>query len=294
MLEIEERIVAPVTHSSGAEGLAETVHGGLRGLFSSTEIGRRVKDVLNGIQLAHPFHPAMTDVTLGAFTTAAVLDGMETVTGNGKEGATTAVIGMGLASATVTIASGLADWSDLYGQQRRVGLFHALTNITSTLLFGASFVMRLRGGGTVAKALSTTGFLTVLFGGYLGGDLAYRLGTQVNRNAWVKEPKEFVPAMREADLPPDKPTKVTVKGVNVVLVRQGDKIYAMNETCSHAHGPLSQGHLEDGSLVCPWHGSTYRLEDGRVVHGPSSFSQTHYEVQLRDGQIEVRAKVPRL
>jgi len=159
--------------------------------------------------------------------------------------------------------------------------------VLALILFTASLWRRLSGRREGANALSTAGFLSLLVGGYLGGDLAYRLGTQVRRNAWVSEPKQFTPVMKAEDLQPDQPTRATVQGVPILLVRRGETVYAMNEVCNHAGGPLAKGHLEDNSIVCPWHGSTYRLEDGTVVHGPSPYPQTHYEVRVREGQIEV-------
>lgn len=290
MLELEERIITPVARSGWADNLAGKLQNVLQGLFRGSEAGRRTKDFLNGTWLAHPLHPAVTDLPIGAWTTAVVLDGIGSLTGRDVQRQASAAIGVGLGGAALAAASGMADWADLHGEQRRVGMAHALSNVLATALFGASLWRRLSGNRSGASALSTAGFLSLALGGHLGGNLTYRLGTQVNRNAWTSEPKQFVPAMRDGDLPADQPTRVEVRGVPVMLVRRGDRVYAMNETCSHMGGPLSKGHLEDNAIVCPWHGSTYRLEDGSVVHGPSPFPQTHYEVRVRDGQIEVCAE----
>ena len=60
--------------------------------------------------------------------------------------------------------------------------------------------------------------------------------------------------------------------------------------CAHLGGPLSEGTLKDGSVVCPWHGSEFDLEDGHVINGPATQEQPTYRVRERDGGIEV--KVP--
>jgi nitrite reductase/ring-hydroxylating ferredoxin subunit len=75
----------------------------------------------------------------------------------------------------------------------------------------------------------------------------------------------------------------------VLLVRKGQRIYAIAETCSHLGGPLSEGTLEDLSVRCPWHGSRFSLEDGRVLEGPSVHVQPILDVRVRDGRVEVRA-----
>jgi nitrite reductase/ring-hydroxylating ferredoxin subunit len=74
-----------------------------------------------------------------------------------------------------------------------------------------------------------------------------------------------------------------------VLRHQG-RICALAERCAHQGGPLSEGELQDGTITCPWHGSTFRVDDGSVVHGPSTFDQPCYETRVRDGFIEVKPR----
>jgi nitrite reductase/ring-hydroxylating ferredoxin subunit len=82
---------------------------------------------------------------------------------------------------------------------------------------------------------------------------------------------------------------VHANGMPILLLRQGERIYALGETCAHLGGPLAEGTLDGTSVVCPWHGSRYALEDGRVLDGPSAHAQPSFEVRVRNGQIEVRA-----
>jgi nitrite reductase/ring-hydroxylating ferredoxin subunit len=74
----------------------------------------------------------------------------------------------------------------------------------------------------------------------------------------------------------------------VLLVRRGERIYAIGETCAHLGGPLSEGKLEGASVRCPWHGSCFSLEDGRVLEGPSVHAQPVLDARIHNGQIEVR------
>ena len=75
----------------------------------------------------------------------------------------------------------------------------------------------------------------------------------------------------------------------MLLARADGGLRALANTCTHAGGPLDEGELADGCVTCPWHGSTFRLDDGSVVRGPASTPQPTYETRVRDGWIEVRA-----
>ena len=75
--------------------------------------------------------------------------------------------------------------------------------------------------------------------------------------------------------------------VDVVLARQHGRVCALVHSCSHLGGPLSEGTLKDGSVVCPWHGSEFALADGKVLNGPATQDQPCFRVRERDGQMEV-------
>jgi nitrite reductase/ring-hydroxylating ferredoxin subunit len=75
---------------------------------------------------------------------------------------------------------------------------------------------------------------------------------------------------------------------NLLLVRQGESIHALHDQCAHAGGPLSEGSLVDGCIECPWHGSRYRLADGRAMRGPTVYDQPRYEVRTTDSGYEAR------
>jgi nitrite reductase/ring-hydroxylating ferredoxin subunit len=110
----------------------------------------------------------------------------------------------------------------------------------------------------------------------------------MDHTAGYAPPEEFVGVMGDAELQENQPRRVEANGMPLLLVRSGTRIYAIAETCSHFGGPLSKGSLEDLTVRCPWHGSCYSLEDGRVIEGPSVHAQPVLEVRVRNGQIEVR------
>jgi nitrite reductase/ring-hydroxylating ferredoxin subunit len=77
---------------------------------------------------------------------------------------------------------------------------------------------------------------------------------------------------------------------DVLLARQRGRVCALAHSCSHLGGPLSDGTLKDGSVVCPRHGSEFALEDGHVINGPATVNQPCLDVREQTGKIEVRAR----
>ena len=78
--------------------------------------------------------------------------------------------------------------------------------------------------------------------------------------------------------------------LDLLLVRQHGQLCALAHSCSHLGGPLSDGTLKDGSVVCPWHGSEFALADGRVINGPATHDQPCLDVRERNGWIEVKQR----
>lgn len=134
-----------------------------------------VGTLLRGGWIGHPIHPALVNVTVGAWTSAVVLD----VFGR-QSTAAKHLIGVGLVSAPATIATGWADWSTMNTRQRRVGLIHAGSNATGVFLFLGSYLRRRTTTDVTSKALAVAGLAAVSVGGFIGGHLAYATGTADN------------------------------------------------------------------------------------------------------------------
>jgi nitrite reductase/ring-hydroxylating ferredoxin subunit/uncharacterized membrane protein len=252
--------------------------------------GRQVRDLLHGTWLGHPLHPALTDVPLGAWTAALVLDLLGGLTGRRAFGrGADAAVALGLAGALGAAAAGLTDWQHLAARPRRVGLLHGLLNVGATGLYGLSFLLRRRAARAAGGRVAVLGYATAVVAAYLGGELVYRERIGVSHVAGQTPPREFVPVLPTVELYEGRPRRVQAGGMAVLLVRRGDRFYALAETCSHLGGPLAEGRLEGDSVVCPWHGSRFALADGRVLEGPAVFPQPCLETRIRDGWIEVRA-----
>lgn len=242
-----------------------------------------LRDGLHGRWLGHPLHPVLVQVPIGAWLSAAVLDLLPA-----RKGATV-LVGLGLAGAGPAALAGWVDWAELRREQQRVGVVHAVANVTGVALYGASLVARIRGQRLRGRTLGFAGLAVVSAGGALGGHLAYRQAAGANHAEGVGD--RVGPGWHAlgsvAEFPVGEPVRRMLGEVPVVVVRDsaGD-VHVLAERCSHLGGPLSQGAVVDGCVRCPWHGSTFRLADGWNVQGPATAPQPVFPTRVVDGQVE--------
>lgn len=259
--------------------------------------GRRTQDALHGTWLGHPLHPAAATLPIGTWTLAFGLDAAETL-GLSKSGAAgkaaDIALSVGAAGAVVAAVSGIMDWRKIHGRERRTGLVHAAVNSTALGLTLGSLALRRRGRRGPARALSAAGWLALMGGAWLGGHMVYRRGVGTDHADRSREPRDFVPVIAVEALEEDRPQRVAVYDaaaraeVGIVIVQHRGRVHAMGSRCSHMGGPLDEGWVQEGGLVCPWHGSRYCLASGAVMNGPSTAPQPRYEVRVKDGMVEVR------
>jgi len=243
-----------------------------------------VKDLLNGRWLGHPLHSAITDLPIGLLLGTVVLDLV------GQPAAADIALVLTIVTMLLAALAGLADYSDTDGTARTRSTTHATLMTVALVVLIVSLV--LRAGDPADRilpiALSILGFLVVTAGAFIGGDVVYVLGNMVDRHAfrgagtkWIKLDTGEVADL--AALPDATPTKMRAGINDLVVVRIGDTVHAMHAVCAHAGGPLDKGTVVDGCVVCPWHGSRFRLADGRVVRGPAVYDQPSYELRAAEG-----------
>ncbi len=253
-----------------------------------------VKDALSGVALGHPAHPMLVTVPIGAVTSAVVLDVL-----GGDQRAARRLVALGLFSAVPAALSGLSDWSDTRGAERRVGIAHLALNAAGLSLLGASWWTRrpradrpfLPGSvaGSVAGPLLSVAGLSLLGGsGWLGGHLSYAMGVGVDTTAFQRPPTTWTDAVAEADLVEGRPVAVTVEDTPVLLLRTAGGVRALGDRCTHRGAPLHEGLVADGCIECPWHGSRFDLADGSVVRGPATRPAPVFETRVVDGRVQVR------
>lgn len=289
---VPSRVAVPLVsfleRSVRLAGVTDLVHGRLgrwRKRAYSTRLGGLCLDLLHGrLGLGHPLHPAATDLPIGLWIAASVVD----IWGGHADVAL--VLGaVGAAGGLVAVASGIADWSVTDGPDRRVGFVHGSGNVVALGLQGVALYGRAAGLSDLALGFGLASVTLVVLAGYLGGHLVFARGTMVDHTAWQLGPLDWSRAAPLEDLPDGAGVAVTVEGRNILLARSGGTVLAIDGLCSHA-GALLNCPGGEPIAECPLHGSRFRMTDGRAVRGPASFAQPVLQARVADGWVEVRSR----
>ncbi len=244
----------------------------------------RMAALLHGRWLGHPLHAAAVQLPLGFLLSATLADRLK-----GGERAARALLGMTVLSAVPASAAGLADAGKANVEQQRVAALHAGLNVLALGLTGVGWVRHRRGKGQLAT-LAASGVMGT--SAFVGGHLSYRMATGANHAAGLVDrlPDGWTDLGPLADLPEAQPVRRQVGDVLVVVVRYGGEVSCLVEECSHLSGPLSEGEVVDGCVVCPWHGSTFDLLSGQVRGGPAVSPQPVLAATVLDGRVHVRRR----
>ena len=207
------------------------------------------------------------------------------------------LIGAGVAVTVPAAATGLADWSALHRDQQRVGLVHAICQASAACMFLGSLAARASGRLRYGRVLSGCGLAVATVGAYLGGHLALRLGAGASHADQVSHLSGlgWHDLCDLRDLPDRRPVRRQLGYLSLLVYRQGGEVNVLSDRCSHLGGPLHQGRIvvERGvaCVTCPWHGSTFAIADGTVVHGPATARQPAFETRVTgDGRVELRPR----
>lgn len=266
------------------DGLADRVQPALQRLLSEHA---SVQDALAGRWLGAPLHPSLTDVAVGSLTAAVVLD----AAGPAERGLGDGPLVVAVAASLPTAVTGSADWAHLKGEERRIGTLHALGNATGLALNVASLCLRASGRRRAGRALSLTAFAVTAIAAHLGGQLAFGLGTRVNRTARAVSPGEFVDVLHASSVDDRELRRVELDGTAVLVARcAAGELCAISATCSHLGGPLDEGERHGDTVTCPWHGSRFDLRTGAVLSSPAVYAQPRYEVKEEAGRILLRGE----
>jgi len=156
---------------------AGKAHDFVRKTFDSTgKPGRAVESFLHGEWLGHSLHASITDVPIGSWTAAVVMDTVDAVRGKQELNAgADAALTLGIVGAAAAAVTG---WSD-YGKMRdpailRIGAIHASMNVTALGLMSLSLLLRRRKRREAGRWLALLGFAVVIASAFLGGEMVYR------------------------------------------------------------------------------------------------------------------------
>ena len=242
------------------------------------------KEALSGSWLGHPLHPLLTDLVVGAWASAAVLD---LLGGEARQAAADDLVAAGVLAALPTALTGVSDWAELQDGARRVGTAHALGNLAAVGLQSGSWLLRRRGRRSAAVGLSAGGLLVSGLSAWLGGHLSFGQGIGVDQTVFEDLPDSWTSLIDEDKLPEGKLVRRSANGTGVVLVRHRGRVHALTDRCSHRGCSLSEGSFDGTAITCGCHGSRFDLE-GRLLRGPATASQPALETRVRDDRVEVR------
>ena len=259
--------------------------------------GRPLRNLLHGTYLLrHPLHPAITDIPIGAWTVGVVADYAAHFTHAIPEAAGDVALIVGLLGALLAFVTGLTDFTDTFGLERRFANAHGITMTVVILVEAVSLFLRwFAGAGAhpVAVALSTVAWVVLLVGAWIGGHEVFGIAYPVNRNALIESgPDDWTPVGAAESVPAEGMVMVEANGMHVLLARDRGVICALSDVCTHVGAPLHEGSLQNGVITCPWHASGFRLRDGHCVRGPATMDLPALQVRETDGRVEVKLEAP--
>ena len=249
-------------------------------------------DALHGVPFGQPAHPALVRLPLGCWISAVLLDLF-----GGTERASAVLIAAGLAGTAPAAATGLAD--GVYQADPLLVLVQCgpVGQAGAATLFLGSLAARAGGRIGYGRALSASGLALASVGTYFGGHLALRLGAGTSHADQVSHLSGlgWHDLCDLAGLPDRRPVRRQLGYLSLLVFRQGGEVSVLSDRCSHLGGPLHQGRIlvERGAacVACPWHGSTFVIADGTVVHGPATARQPSFETRVTaDGRVELRPR----
>lgn len=259
---------------------------------------RWIKDLLHGTWLLrHPLHPAVTDVVVGAYTAVAVLDVVYLVQRDpGLFRATDVVMLAALLASLAAILSGLTDWHDTFGNERRLGILHGVLMTLISIGYLTSFSIRVSGGPReLAIYLGLGLWVALAVVAHLGGEMTYGYGTGVNRQAWTRIGSKWEALTVRADSLSDAtPVEAKLKNGTPLFVGKVDgAVHVIANVCTHAGCSLSKGTLlgDRRHVKCPCHGSVFDVRTGSVSHGPATMNEPAFDARVsEDGALEVKLR----
>jgi nitrite reductase/ring-hydroxylating ferredoxin subunit len=98
---------------------------------------------------------------------------------------------------------------------------------------------------------------------------------------------DFFPLLPLSDVPLGGMHAQTVNGREIVVCHTKEGLFALDNICTHAHARMCEGRLRATRIVCPLHGASFDVRDGRVLGPPANIPLTTFPVRVTNGTIEV-------
>lgn len=254
--------------------------------------------------MGHPVHPMLVAFPVTFLVAAFATDAVGVwlgLAGWWTAGAYLALAGIG--TAVLAAVPGFVDYVYTVpprSSARRRATLHMLANLGAVALFAAAWVLR---GSPEAEpplavlGLEGAGLVLLVAGGWMGGTLVYRNQIGVDpryagAGKWQEtrleaRPGEPVQVPGADRLETNQMMLLRVNGRRLVLARTEEGYAVFDDRCTHKGGSLAGGAMICGTVQCPWHGSQFDVQTGKVKAGPADRSLGTYRVDAADGQVRL-------
>jgi uncharacterized membrane protein/nitrite reductase/ring-hydroxylating ferredoxin subunit len=270
-----------------------------------------LKDFLEGKPLQHPIHPLLIHFPIGLFILSFILDLISLAFPSAPNLVRDAFYAMllGIITAVIAAVPGLVDYTDIRSDHpaKRTATAHLTLNLIVVALYGINLGVR---SSTLDElktpiapvVLSLIGIVLLSASSYLGGRLIYDEGIAVGRHKRRTPTPEdtlhfstantaregdvlFVPVPGAERLGNEETLRAEINGQVMTIAKIDNRVFAIQEFCTHRFGPLSEGTFHGFDVQCPWHKSRFDVRTGKVTNGPAKVDLKTFRVETRDGKI---------
>jgi nitrite reductase (NADH) small subunit len=99
---------------------------------------------------------------------------------------------------------------------------------------------------------------------------------------------QFVRICSESELPPEgEVAEFTIQGRALCVAHIGGAFSVLDGTCPHEGGPLGEGIVEEGRVVCPWHAYAFDVHTGATEQDKDLKAEV-LEATVADGELRVK------
>jgi uncharacterized membrane protein/nitrite reductase/ring-hydroxylating ferredoxin subunit len=250
---------------------------------------------------SHPIHPALIPFPFAFLVGAFLFDLLALLFDKPGFRTTAGYLAIaGVIAALIAAIPGAIDYFTTVppkssGKERATK--HALVNLSAVALFFVAYLIRDTAGTTVVLLLEAIGTGLLGTGGYLGGTLVYRNQIGVdpryasagkwNEERFSAEQGKPVEVAKVDELKVDQMKLLHIDGRRIVLGRTEQGYVASDDHCTHRGGSLAGGAMICGTVQCPWHGSQFDVQTGKVKAGPAKKEIATYRVEEAGGKVRL-------
>tara|TARA_R110002096_G_scaffold104771_20_gene230769 strand:- start:616 stop:930 length:315 start_codon:yes stop_codon:yes gene_type:complete len=90
-----------------------------------------------------------------------------------------------------------------------------------------------------------------------------------------------------SEIQPGNAKCVELEGRTIAIFNVDGEFFAIDDTCPHSGGPLSEGLIEGDEVECPWHGACFSIKTGGVLSPPAVEDVQCYKTRVQDGEVQV-------